>query len=497
MDSQGNLYLVGSSSSLPFVTNYTHQAVHQGNGDGFIVKINAAGATIWGTYFGGTGYDVILAIAVDTNDNLYVLGTTSSTTGIADANAYQPLNAGGSDAFVAKFTAAGTKLWSTYYGGTENDGGGSYNFFEEGVSPVGIAVDAVGNAYIHTMMQSPGMASVGAFQQNPLQEDQYIAIIAGFSSTGTRLWSTYYGINGSQMGGITANATGLYVAGCTRDCPPSHTNNTYFSTTGSHQTQPGSCRDAFLTKFDFNGQRVWSTYFGGTSPENIRTNHLKSYGSFVYLSGTTFSGSGIATPGAFQETRSLSDNIFLAKFDENGNRLWGTYCGTNSAQNEGSYSNTSIDSQGNVYLCGTTDFSENIATSGAYQPQKASIRDSFAIKFNPEGEKIWGTYYGGSKDDRSAQILVHEDSFYLVGITGSPDNISTPNGMQPTADFSDPIVKHAYIARFDPTPLAVENQQNVPVSIYPNPAKDNFSISLPGNPNLLRLQMYNALGQLV
>ena len=78
MDSQGNLYLVGSSSSLPFVTNYTHQAVHQGNRDGFIVKINAAGATVWGTYFGGSGYDAILSITVDNSDNLYVLGTTTA-----------------------------------------------------------------------------------------------------------------------------------------------------------------------------------------------------------------------------------------------------------------------------------------------------------------------------------------------------------------------------------------------------------------------------------
>jgi len=50
---------------------------------------------------------------------------------------------------------------------------------------------------------------------------------------------------------------------------------------------------------------------------------------------------------------------------------------------------------------------------------------------------------------------------------------------------------------FDPAPLAVENPESAAVRVYPNPANDNFSISLPGNPDLLRLQMYNALGQLV
>ena len=361
------------------------------------------------------------------------------------------MNAGGSDAFIAKFTAAGTKLWSTFYGGTENDGGGSNDLidFEYGAGAVGIAVDALGNAYIHTIMQSPGMASLDVFPQNTANQIAYSTIIAGFSDAGNRLWSTYYGTNRSQIGGIAVDVTGVYVAGQTFDCPPNNMPNTFFSTPGCHQPQPGNCQDGFLTKFDFNGQRVWSTYYGGSLLEFVRANQLKSYGSFVYLSGTTTSRNGIGTPGVFQDTKdSLGETGFLAKFDENGNRLWGTYCGTNSAQDgRTSFSNTGIDSQGNAYLCGTTDFFENIATAGAYQTQPASLRDSYAVKFNPEGQKTWGTYYGGSKDDQSVQILVHEDSFYLVGITGSPDNISTPNGMQPTADFSDPIVKHAYIAR--------------------------------------------------
>jgi len=84
-----------------------------------------------------------------------------------------------------------------------------------------------------------------------------------------------------------------------------------------------------------------------------------------------------------------------------------------------------------------------------------------------------------------------------VGITASPDNISTPNGLQPVADFSDPLARHAYIVRFNPRPLSVVGQQEISASVYPNPATESFRFSLPGTFHPLLLQIHNTLGQLV
>lgn len=488
IDSQGNLYLAGSTYGiLPFVSHFTHQSQLSGNGDGFIIKLNAAGEVVWGTYFGGGGEDGISSMAVDGNNHLYVSGRTNSTTGIADTAAYQPNLAGGADAFLAKFTTDGEKIWSTYYGSVLNDGA-------ESNAGTGIVTDDSGQIYICTTTQSPDMATTGAFQTVPIRDSHYY-MIAKFDSVGHRLWSTYYGgSNYSEINTIAINATGLYVAGFTQ-CMAQPA-DLYFGTPGAHKPEPSGCADAFLSKFSFDGQRLWSTYYGGETPGDIiKGNNLKCFGNDVYLSGYTVSNTNIATTGAYQENRESAYTPFLVKFTDEGVRLWGTYCGTGNASGI-NFCNTGIDHEGNVYLCGTTSHSGNIATVGSYQPVLASSRDSFMVKFNPDGERLWGTYYGGERDDLEGQIVVGDDGFYFVGQTLSSTGISTENGLQPTPIFGEIRLNVSYITRFDELPLGVNDIKDSTVSIYPNPAKEYFQLQLKENKDC-NIIVYNALGQVV
>ena len=75
---------------------------------------------LWATYFGGNNTDVITD-AIVINGFIYVTGTTNSPNSISSGSIHQPSKSAGTDAFLAKFDADGNLIWSTYYGGNNND----------------------------------------------------------------------------------------------------------------------------------------------------------------------------------------------------------------------------------------------------------------------------------------------------------------------------------------------------------------------------------------
>ncbi|MGH9837979.1 MAG: SBBP repeat-containing protein [Blastocatellia bacterium] len=93
-----------------------------GGFDAFVTKVNAAGsALLYSTYLGGSGSEIGFGITVDTNGNAYVTGWTTSTD-FPTASPVQPTSGGASDAFVTKVNAAGSALiYSTYLGGSSDD----------------------------------------------------------------------------------------------------------------------------------------------------------------------------------------------------------------------------------------------------------------------------------------------------------------------------------------------------------------------------------------
>src|SRR5262249_16717772 len=123
--------------------------------DAFVAKLNETGSgLLYSTYLGGSGEDGGNGIAVDSAGNAYVTGDTSS----ADFPIAFPIRAalnGFSDAFVAKLNASGFQLvYSTYLGGSGEDGGG------------GIAVDSDGNAYVAgDALSTDFPTTAGAFQR--------------------------------------------------------------------------------------------------------------------------------------------------------------------------------------------------------------------------------------------------------------------------------------------------------------------------------------------
>src|SRR5229473_1783522 len=136
IDTSGNAYIAGYTSSQDFPTESAFQNSFGGSFDAFIAKIDT-------TYLGGTGDDRGTGIKVNSSGEVYVTGFTSSTN-FPTVTPLQIANGGGFDAFVAKLNSAGSAfLYSTYFGGSANE---SNVTAVTSTNPIGL--DAASNAYI-------------------------------------------------------------------------------------------------------------------------------------------------------------------------------------------------------------------------------------------------------------------------------------------------------------------------------------------------------------
>lgn len=104
-DDYGNVYLAGNASSLAGIaTPGSHQEVYaDGFMDAFLARFTTSGVRTWGTYYGGGDMDRGTGVASDNNGHVYLCGASYSTTQISTPGGHQPGQAGGEDAFLAKF----------------------------------------------------------------------------------------------------------------------------------------------------------------------------------------------------------------------------------------------------------------------------------------------------------------------------------------------------------------------------------------------------------
>lgn len=116
-DSKENVYLGGYTASNNEIAFNGHKSTYTGNQDVFLVKFDSSGNRLWGTYYGGGQAERLFGATTDGNDNIIVGGFTSSNSGIFSGGVQNSLS-GPSDCFIVKFDSSGGLKWGTYYGGT-------------------------------------------------------------------------------------------------------------------------------------------------------------------------------------------------------------------------------------------------------------------------------------------------------------------------------------------------------------------------------------------
>jgi hypothetical protein len=401
VDGSGNIYLTGLTASSTGISFNGHQNTLGGLWDAFLVKFNSSGVRQWGTYYGGSSYDYCTSCNVDGSGNIYMAGTSSSTTGISFNGHQNTYGGGNDDAFLVKFNSAGVRERGTYFGGSGADFARS------------CALDGSGNVYMAGQTDSPtGIAANGHQNTNGGNND---AFIVKFNVSGVREWGTYYGGSGTDNGYSCAlDGFGyVYLAGYTES-------TTNITANGHQNTFGGGDDDAFLVKFNLSGVREWGTYFGGSLGDYAYSCAIDGSGN-IYITGETYSTNNIATTGAYQTSIVGQGDAFLSKFNSSGVRQWGTYYG-GIGDDYGYF--CAVDGSGNIYLTGQTTSNMGIASNGHQNTYGGGYSDAYLAKFNDApvitctntnepNESIAAAQVIAVNTDITGQIALSNDKDYL------------------------------------------------------------------------------------
>jgi uncharacterized repeat protein (TIGR01451 family) len=424
------------------------------------------------TYFGGSGDELATSIAVDGSFNIYLTGSTTSPNLPTATGVFQPALAAGAtqNVYIAKITPPlgspnAVLDYVTYLGGDGTD------------TPVGISVDSAGDPYVAGTTSSSNFptTATNAYQTTPEVPGTHVFVTEMLSSATTLQYSSYLSGNGTDTAsGMTIDASGnVYVTGTTTSSDVASTTDQFPASTLPQalpfQISPRAPIQFFVTKVNTNAPRTgsiaYSTYFGG--------------------------GNFIPPPAPAPQTPTVVGG------------------------------GIAVDTNGNVYFTGTTNFiytgtasSTDFPILNAYQPcldlpSFASVTypqtctystttppqdsDAFVTKLNPnapQGEQLlWSTYVGGTASDSGAQVALDTGAanVYLVGTTNSTDintSVATLNtssayqqcldqpvnpatGVACTAPAGTPPPNDAFVARLsNPTPSTTGVPTNVALNYF-------------------------------
>ena len=280
LDSKGNIYIAGSTSSADLPVKKAAQPELSGRGNAFVAKISADTSHIsYATYFGGSGIDEARGLAVDKFGRAFVTGWTTSID-LPTRDALQPkcgcFSSGTAEcrnAFIAELSADGSKFpYSTYLGGSGNDTGNA------------IVLDSKGNIYVDGVTSSRDFPTVKAVQGSLGGLSN--AFMSKISDDGSKLiFSTYLGGSGSdEANALAVDSFGdVFISGRTQS-PDFPTTNPLQSGCG-RDTHGGCSVDAFLSMLDSTGSELqFSTYLGGGKLDVSQGIAIDAQGA-VYLGG--------------------------------------------------------------------------------------------------------------------------------------------------------------------------------------------------------------------
>lgn len=184
--------------------------------------------------------------------------------------------------------------------------------------------------------------------------------------------------------------------------------------------------------------RVWATYLGGNGQE-FGARVAAAADRSIYTGGMTSSTTFPATIGAFQGTRAGTQDLFLARFNPGGTRLWATYYGGSGIEWPPASGGIAITRDGStVVLTGYTASTNFPTSAGAFQTGFAGgTFDAVVIVLDSAGQRKWSTYLGGSQpialsDLGYACAFDSFDALVIVGSTYSTDFPVTPGAYQAT-----------------------------------------------------------------
>jgi hypothetical protein len=353
---------------------------------GYIILLLVSGSTAlcavspdlaWINQFGTSASDWGVSTSADKSGNVYIGGYTQGS--------LAALNAGSNDVILSKYDASGSLIWDRQFGTASDDTG------------YGVSTDKFGYVYATGPTSGAlGGSSVGGGD----------AFVAKYDTAGNAAWTHLFGTTANDYAaGLSADEFGnVYVGGYTD---------------GSFVGTNAGGTDAYVAKFDTGGNRLWVRQLG-TSEDEYSDSVATDLVGNVYLGGRTH--------GDLYGANAGGDDVFVTKFDPDGNLLWGRQVGTTAG--EGGV-DVATDRQGNVFFAGDT--------TGSLGGPLAGVYDSFVGKYSADGDLLWIRQLGSADADECHDVTVDgAGNVYIGGATWG--NLGGPN-----AGSSD-----AFVSKYDP-----------------------------------------------
>jgi uncharacterized protein (TIGR03437 family) len=433
-DSSSHVYLTGTTSSanFPLSPNSYRGVKDPGAGLVYVSKIEPDSEQL--IYSAILGAGTSTGIAADTEGNAYVTGAQKGTFPVT-----YDLPAVGAGSYIAKLSPDGTKLvYAALLHGAANASG--------------IAVDPAGAAYICGTTARTLPTTSAAYQRTFPGTSSSAGFVAKLNPAGNGFaYITYFGGPASPstafLNAIAVDAAGAaFLTGNTRTTDLAVTAN-------APQPRNAGGDDAFLFKLNPAGSGVsFGTYLGGVGGDWGRGVALDSTSQIV-IAGHTTSGAFPATPGSYKTTvANFGGAGWVAKYAADGKLLFATYIADVT-----SLRGLALDPAGNAYVAGEAAFTSTLQTT----PDAVKSR----VDRNADGAQAWvgkleagggrllyGSYFGGGKDETCAGIAVDPDaSAYISGETFSTD---IPVSFDPVQRAKDPnlATRDAYVTQFAEPP---------------------------------------------
>lgn len=435
-DSQGNLYVLGSTTSVDFPVANAPQATFGGATDAFLTKIDPSGCNIlFSTYIGGSGIDEANAAAFDGNGNLWIAGKTTSPNFPVLSPTYDATcgtdghcNGGASDAFLVAFDPSGRKVAATFYGGSRDD------------QATGVVVESSGLVTLVGPTASTDLPLLAPTQRALMgSADAMVARFTTEPSSPTSLtlklsFSTYHGGRGLERVAAAALTTKglLVVVGSTQSTDFPAVNPLQKS--GLRGTD-----DAFVAAWSLADRKlVFSSYLGGDRVDYAKS--VTAIGTEVVIGGQTWS-TDFPQVGATTAPRLGPSDGFVTRMNAGNSvvvysRLFG---GTGADSVE----SVAVNGLAEVLISGATSSLDLPVTPDAEQPRFAGgSTDSYLARIsNSTQEVAYASYLGSTSTDLATANFALPDGSWLMGgrieLEPGPETLGMCDGyyalIEPTA----------------------------------------------------------------
>lgn len=286
-----------------------------------------------------------------------------------------------------------------------------------GVFVNNIRVDNSGNIYVTGSFLGTVDFDPGVGQENLVSAGGNDIFISKLDSNGNFLWAKSIGGTESEFGNSIAsdNSDNIYVTGEFRGTVDFDPGNGV-----QNQTSIGNA-DIFIWKLDSDGNYVWAFNMGSTAWDGGADIAVDPSGN-ICLAGT-FAGTVDFDPGegATFQTSTGGYDVFISKFDSNGNLIWVEKMGGSS---DDFMRRIDVDNFGNIHTIGTfkgvADFDPSVESYNLVSTGGLLYNDIFISKLDNNGVFVWAKSMGGPYDDYGSDLAV--DSTGNVYSTGSFEN---------------------------------------------------------------------------